>query len=221
MAGVAALQQLEDAECSIRCTNWAIWSVAPLRFAAMMQSSMLRSPLNPAADTEIARTAAAASDLFESMTRRYRKPAWDLPHTTVNGARFAVTPKSGVVEPVVQDAPFRARRGRAEAARGERIEPAVLIVAPMSGHYATLLRGTVEAFLPDHEVYITDWANARNVPVLEGRFDFHDYIDHVCDMLRALGPAGARRGGVSAGPAGAGGGVADGARTTIPARRRR
>ncbi len=61
--------------------------------------------------------------------------------------------------------------------------PSVLIVAPLSGHYATLLRGTVEAFLQDHEVYITDWANARDVPMLEGRFDFHDYIDHIRTML--------------------------------------
>jgi poly(3-hydroxybutyrate) depolymerase len=63
----------------------------------------------------------------------------------------------------------------------------VLIVAPLSGHYATLLRGTVEAFLPDHEVYITDWVNARQVPLMEGRFDFHDYIDVVRQMLTALG----------------------------------
>jgi poly(3-hydroxybutyrate) depolymerase len=64
----------------------------------------------------------------------------------------------------------------------------VLIVAPLSGHYATLLRGTVEAFLPDHAVFIVDWVNAREVSVLEGRFDFHDYIDHIRQMLTALGP---------------------------------
>ena len=65
----------------------------------------------------------------------------------------------------------------------------MLIVAPLSGHYATLLRGTVQAFLQDHEVYVTDWANARDVPMLEGRFDFHDYIDHVRAMLRRARPA--------------------------------
>jgi poly(3-hydroxybutyrate) depolymerase len=70
----------------------------------------------------------------------------------------------------------------------QQLEPPVLIVAPLSGHYATLLRGTVEAFLQDHEVFISEWTNARDVPVLEGRFDFHDYIDHVREMLRALGP---------------------------------
>jgi poly(3-hydroxybutyrate) depolymerase len=73
-------------------------------------------------------------------------------------------------------------------ARGERTDPTVLLVAPMSGHYATLLRGTVEAFLPEHEVYITDWSDARMVPVLAGRFDLNDYVDHVMAMLRALGP---------------------------------
>jgi poly(3-hydroxybutyrate) depolymerase len=63
----------------------------------------------------------------------------------------------------------------------------VLIVAPMSGHYATLLRGTVEAFLPNHDVYITDWVDARMVPVSEGRFDLDDYIDYVISILHFLG----------------------------------
>ena len=68
-----------------------------------------------------------------------------------------------------------------------RPQPKLLIVAPMSGHYATLLRGTVEAFLPNHDVYITDWRNARMVPVAEGRFDLDDYIDYVISILHMLG----------------------------------
>jgi poly(3-hydroxybutyrate) depolymerase len=67
-------------------------------------------------------------------------------------------------------------------------DPRVLLVAPLSGHFATLLRGTVAAFLPDHDVYITDWANARDVPVAAGRFDLDDYIDYVIGYLRMLGP---------------------------------
>src|SRR5690606_16676403 len=149
--------------------------------AAMMQSSILRSPLNPAADTDIARTAAAASDLFESVTRRYRKPNWNLPTTNVEGVETQVTPVSVWSSPWCSLTHFQ-RAGL------KRSDPAVLLVAPMSGHYATLLRGTVEAFLPEHEVYITDWADARMVPVLAGRFDLNDYIDHVMEMLRALGP---------------------------------
>jgi poly(3-hydroxybutyrate) depolymerase len=68
-----------------------------------------------------------------------------------------------------------------------RPQPKLLIVAPMSGHYATLLRGTVETFLPNHDVYITDWADARMVPLADGRFDLDDYIDYVISMLHLLG----------------------------------
>jgi poly(3-hydroxybutyrate) depolymerase len=71
---------------------------------------------------------------------------------------------------------------------GRRADPKLLIVAPMSGHYATLLRGTVEAMLPHADVYVTDWADARMVPVSEGRFDLDDYIDYVVDMFHELGP---------------------------------
>jgi poly(3-hydroxybutyrate) depolymerase len=163
-------------------------SVVPLRIAALMQSSMLRSPLNPVADTEIARTAAAASDLFETVTRRYRKPDWNLPLTVVNGAEVGVTVKSAWSSPWCEMLHLQRDPEALKAARGDRPDPTVLLVAPMSGHYATLLRSTVEAFLPDHEVYVTDWADARMVPVIAGRFDLHDYIDHVTAMLRALGP---------------------------------
>src|SRR5689334_5069116 len=130
-------------------------SMAPFRLAAMVNSSLLRSPLNPAADTEIARTAAAASDLFESVTRRYRKPDWNLPSTQVNGVEIPVAPKIEWSSPWCQMVHFKRDADALEAVRGKRADPTVLLVAPMSGHYATLLRGTVEAFLPDHEVYIT------------------------------------------------------------------
>ena len=69
-----------------------------------------------------------------------------------------------------------------------RHDPKVLVVAPMSGHFATLLRGTVEAFLPDHDVYITDWADAREVPASASDFDLDDYIDQLVDWFRLLGP---------------------------------
>lgn len=163
-------------------------TMAPLRMAALVQSSILRSPFNPVADTDIARTAAAASDLFESMTRRYRKPEWMLPTTSVNAVEVAVTPKTVWSSPWCNMVHFERDADALIRARGNRTDPTVLIVAPMSGHYATLLRGTVEAFLPEHEVYITDWADARMVPVFAGRFDLNDYIDHVIMMMRALGP---------------------------------
>ncbi|MDZ4693078.1 polyhydroxyalkanoate depolymerase [Terricaulis sp.] len=163
-------------------------SVAPFRMAALMQSSMLRSPFNPIAGSDISRTAAAASELFESVTRRYRKPEWKLPTTTINGVDVAVTPRSVWSTPWCRMLHFERDAKALSNARGERTDPTVLIVAPMSGHYATLLRSTVEAFLPEHEVYVTDWSDARMVPVMAGRFDLNDYIDHVMNMLRALGP---------------------------------
>ncbi len=163
-------------------------SVAPLRIAAMMQSSMLRSPLNPMAESDIARMAAAASELFETVTRRYRKPDWNLPATAVAGTEVPVSPKAAWSTPWCQMIHFERDADALEAAHGGRPDPSVLIVAPLSGHYATLLRGTVEAFLPDHEVYITDWTDARQAPVFAGRFDLNDYIDHVMAMLRVLGP---------------------------------
>ncbi len=158
------------------------WSVAPWRLAALMQSRFLRSPLNPAGDSEASRTAAAASDLFESMTRRYVKPSWNLSATTIEDVEVPVSVREAWSSPWCRMLHFE--RG----GDPRRSDPTVLVVAPMSGHYATLLRGTVEAFLPDHEVYVTDWVDARMVPVLAGRFDLNDYIDHIIDMLRALGP---------------------------------
>jgi poly(3-hydroxybutyrate) depolymerase len=163
-------------------------SVAPLRIAAMMQSSLLRSPFNLAGDTELARTAAAASDLFESVTRRYGKPAWNLPQTDIEGVAVAVTPKTVWSSPWCNLVHFERDGDALKRARGARSDPTVLLVAPMSGHHATLLRGTVEAFLPEQEVYVADWIDARLVPIVHGRFGYHDYIDHVMGMIRALGP---------------------------------
>jgi len=163
-------------------------SVAPLRIAALMQSTVLRSAMNPMAATEVSRTAVAASDLFESVTRRYRKPEWNLPTTVVNAIEVPVTPRVVWSTPWCRMLHFERDADALKAARGDKPDPTVLLVAPMSGHYATLLRSTVEAFLPDHEVYVTDWSDARMVPVIAGRFDLHDYIDHVMGMLRALGP---------------------------------
>ena len=93
-------------------------------------------------------------------------------------------------------------------------------MAPMSGHYATLLRGTVKAMLPEHEVYITDWIDAREIPLGMGRFDLDDFIDHVIDFIRVDRPRHARHARLPAGGAGAGGGRAHGAWTTRASRPR-
>jgi poly(3-hydroxybutyrate) depolymerase len=163
-------------------------AVAPVRAAALAQSAMLRSPFNPASDTELVRTITAANDVFEAVTRRYRKPEWKLPTTRVNAVEVDVKQESVWSSTWCNLIHFKRDAEQLKRARGERSDPRVLLVAPLSGHYATLLRGTVEAFLPDHEVYITDWSDARMAPLFAGRFDLNDFVDHLLEMIRAIGP---------------------------------
>ena len=166
----------------------AYHSATPFRIGAQMARQFWTSPLNPASDTAIGRTAYAAAEVFESLTRRYGKPDWGLETTKIGGKSVRTTEQVVWSSPWCRLVRFARNIGDLKRAGRPAAAPAVVIVAPLSGHYATLLRGTVETFLQDHDVYVTDWANARQVPMLEGRFDFNDYIDHVRDMLAAVGP---------------------------------
>jgi poly(3-hydroxybutyrate) depolymerase len=157
--------------------------VGPARAMSEAASVFLRSPSNPFSAVPAAKQMAAAFDLFERSTRRYGKPIFDLPRTVVAGEVVSVS------ERVVWEQTFcKLIHFERAIARDHHHDPKLLIVAPMSGHYATLLRGTVEAFMPSHEVYITDWEDARMVPLASGTFNLDDYIDYVMAMLRHLGP---------------------------------
>jgi poly(3-hydroxybutyrate) depolymerase len=157
-------------------------AVGPFRIAADALRLSFKNPLNPLAHTSYGKSISAACEVFERTTRRYGKPAFDLPTTLVGGTRVAVT------ETVVWEKPFgRLIHFKRDLPATRRPDPKILLVAPMSGHFATLLRGTVEALMPRHEVYITDWTDARMVPVTDGRFDLEDYVDYIIDMLHALG----------------------------------
>jgi poly(3-hydroxybutyrate) depolymerase len=155
----------------------------PSRALADATRLFFKNPVNPLAHTTYGKSVAAAMELFERTTRRYGRPEWMIDSTTVGGERVAVNVNTVWERPFCRLLHFE----RAFKHAPRRPQPKLLIVAPMSGHYATLLRGTVEAFLPNHEVYITDWRNARSVPVAEGRFDLDDYIDYVVSMLHMLG----------------------------------
>jgi len=164
------------------------YAAAPLRAAARATRAYWNSPLNPARETPVGRRLFASADLFSNLTRRYGRPEWGIDSVRIGEVDVQVRQVEAWADPWVRLTHFARdpldlrRAGRTAA------EPAVLIVAPLSGHYATLLRDTVQTFLRDHEVYITEWSNARDVPLLEGRFDFHDYLDHVRTLLRRLGP---------------------------------
>jgi poly(3-hydroxybutyrate) depolymerase len=168
--------------------EYGYYAATPLRLAARLTREVWSSPLNPASDSPLGRRIYAGADLFANITRRYGKPKWETTETTVNGQPVRVRPVVEWSSPWCRLIHFARDRSDLRRAGKKSFDPTVLIVAPLSGHYATLLQGTVQAFLPDHEVYITDWSNAREVPILDGRFDFHDYIDHVRTMLTQLGP---------------------------------
>ena len=155
----------------------------PWRAVADATRLFYRNPLNPLSMTPFGRAVAGAAELFERTTRVYGKPVFGLADTTVDGRKIPVT------ERIVWKRPFCGLiHFERELPAGRAPDPKILMVAPMSGHYATLLRGTVEALLPHADVYITDWADARTVPMSDGHFDLDDYVDHVVDMLHLLGP---------------------------------
>jgi len=158
-------------------------AVQPFRALADAARLFYRNPLNPLSATPVGRSVAATAEVFERTTRRYGKPGFGFATASVDGTEV------GVEERIVWSRPFCDLIHFArDLPRGRRPDPKLLIVAPMSGHYATLLRGTAEAMMQHAEVYITDWTDARMVPLSEGRFDLDDYVDYVIDMLHHLGP---------------------------------
>jgi poly(3-hydroxybutyrate) depolymerase len=158
-------------------------ALAPARAVSDATHFVFRNPWNPLSTTVLGKNISAGAELFERLTRRYGKPTFGLRDFEAGGV---VSP---ILEDVVWTKPFcnLLRFVRPDFPDGAN-QPKLLIVAPMSGHYATLLRGTVEAFLPHFDVHITDWADARMVPLAVGSFDLDDYIDYLRQMLAHLGP---------------------------------
>ncbi len=157
--------------------------LAPWGAAARLSTQLFSDPLSPFSYAPMARTVAAGSDLFVRLTKRYDKPAFGLDLTAVDHAPVGVTEEVVLQRPFCTLTHFR----RALSAERDAKDPKVLLVAPLSGHFATLLRDTVRALLPAHRVYITDWVNARMVPLADGPFHLDDYVEYVCEFIRTLG----------------------------------
>ncbi|MDA1002722.1 MAG: hypothetical protein O3B31_05150 [Chloroflexi bacterium] len=130
---------------------------------------------------EFARATLVGTEIFDRMTRRWEKPEFGLFDTIIDGEPVTVTVETAAERPFAKLLHFRR-----EAARSD---PRVLLLPPMSGHFATLTRGTIEGLLPHHDVYVMDWANARDVPLSAGTFDLDDYIEYVTDLVQVIGPA--------------------------------
>jgi poly(3-hydroxybutyrate) depolymerase len=143
-------------------------------------SEWMSHPANPLALTGFGNMMASGLDVFAHAAAPHGKPEFNLPFTTIAGKQVAVVEEIEATKPFGQLIHFT----RPDAPAGQ---PKLLIVAPMSGHYATLLRGTVERMLPGHDVWITDWADARLVPLAAGKFDLDDYVDYVIGFLEHIG----------------------------------
>jgi poly(3-hydroxybutyrate) depolymerase len=159
-------------------------AASPLRAALRAGHMFLKSPANPLAYSPAIPGIMAGYELAERMTRRYTKPSFGLLSTQSEGEDIPIEEEIVFRKAFCQLKHFR----RVTTDPRRLADPKLLIVAPMSGHWATLLRGTVEAMLPDHDVYITDWRDARSVPVHEGPFNLNDYVDYVIEFLRLIGP---------------------------------
>ncbi|MAJ63061.1 MAG: poly(3-hydroxybutyrate) depolymerase [Micavibrio sp. TMED2] len=155
-------------------------ALAPMRFAAELTQAAFQNPLFPLSYTRFGRTVAAGAEMFERTTRRFAKPEFGLHRTEIDGREVTVEEETIVEKPFCRLLRFKRDT--------KRNDPKLLVVAPMSGHHATLLRGTVEALLPHHDVYITDWIDARHVPLKDGKFNLDTYIDYVIDFVNELGP---------------------------------
>ncbi|WP_221794777.1 polyhydroxyalkanoate depolymerase [Aquisediminimonas sediminicola] len=147
---------------------------------ANISAQWLQNPVNPFGYSTMGPLVASGLDVFAHAAAPRGKPAFGLTETVVDGKTVAIT------EEIVLRKPFgQLKHFRKEGVTGQ---PRLLIVAPMSGHYATLLRGTVERLLHTQDVYITDWHDARDVSLNDGNFDLDDYIDYVIDFVREIGP---------------------------------
>ena len=155
----------------------------PSRALADATRLFFKNPVNPLSFTNYGKSIAAACELFERTTRRYGRPEWRITSTLVGGERVPVHISTVWERAFCKLIHFE----RVFEHPPKRPQPKLLIVAPMSGHYASLLRGTVEAFLPNHDVYVTDWVDARMVPLTDGNFDLDDYIDYLISILHVLG----------------------------------
>jgi len=159
----------------------------PLSVWAQATSELFSSPYSPLAYTPLSRRLSAGYDLLHRIGKQYEKPEFGLDSTKIDGIDVPVVEEVVLAKPFCRLLHFkRVLPGRLAK---RPADPQALIVAPLSGHHATLLRDTVRALLPDHDIYITDWIDARLIPVSHGPFHLDDYVEYVIEFIQLLGPA--------------------------------
>lgn len=158
----------------------------PLSLWAQASSELFTSPYSPLSYSPFSRRMAAGYDLLHRLGKEYEKPEFGLFSTSIDGADIAITEEVTISKPFCKLLHFSRQLPAALASRAK--DPKVLVVAPLSGHHSTLLRDTVRALLPDHNVWITDWVDARLVPLSAGPFHLDDYVSYVIEFIQHLGP---------------------------------
>ena len=160
--------------------------LTPLVQFAETSAKLFTDPVSPLAHTPFAQRIAAGYELMYRLGKDYEKPHFNIETTTVNGIDVGIVEEVDTTKAFCRLLHFKKNLSKKEITALK--QPTVLLVAPLSGHHSTLLRDTVKGLLPDHDVYITDWTDARMVPETEGAFHLHDYIYYIQDFIRLLGP---------------------------------
>ena len=158
--------------------------LSPLIQWAEASSKLFTNPVSPFAHTPFAQRIAAGYELMFRLGKDYEKPSFGITSVDIDGQRVSVIEDIELEKPFCKLLHFRKESRNSKQAK----QPKILLVAPLSGHHATLLRDTVKTLLPEHDVYITDWTDARMVSMDHGAFHLHDYVYYVQDFIRHLGP---------------------------------
>jgi len=161
--------------------------MAPFAEFASASSKLYNHPLSPFAHTPMAQRISAGFDLIHRLAKEYEKPQFEITSAVVDGTQVAVQEQVALAKPFCRLLRFKRFTDDAPVLAHMKAQPTVLVVAPLSGHHATLLRDTVKSLLQDHKVYITDWTDARMVPVEDGPFHLDDYVEYVQEFIRHIG----------------------------------
>ncbi len=153
---------------------------------AETSAKLFSDPVSPLAHTPFAQRIAAGYELLYRLGKDYEKPEFQIESTEINGKTVDIIEKVAETKPFCRLIHFRKDLETKQLAALK--QPTVLLVAPLSGHHSTLLRDTVRGLLPNHDVFITDWTDARMVPMDKGSFHLHDYVYYIQDFIRTLGP---------------------------------
>jgi len=158
----------------------------PFADFAQAASKLYNNPMSPLGQNALSQRVSAGYDLLYRLGKDYEKPEFGITSVEVGHVDVAIHERVEINKPFCELRRFKRFSDDAATLSKLKGQPVVLIVAPLSGHYATLLRDTVKTMLKDHKVYITDWKNARLVPLSEGEFHLDDYVNYVQEFIRYL-----------------------------------